>query len=451
MQNSPDSAKPGRPAIERRRPHGGEPIKLALLGCGVVGGGVLSLLAKNAAQITERVGVPVAVHRVLVRDPSKPRVAEAQGLPITTSLTELTQDEEIDVFVEVMGGLDPAGDAIDAVLSRGRSVVTANKALLAARGVDLFQRAREHRADLAFEAAVGGGIPIVRTLRDAAASDEIASIAGILNGTSNYILTEMTAHGAAYADALAGAQARGFAEADPTLDVGGYDAAQKLLVLSMLAFGAKPPRQEDMLIEGIASLERSDLELVDKLGFGVKHLVVGKDHGTSLELRAHPALLKKSSVFANVSGALNAVKIEGRALGPLFMSGRGAGDLPTAVSVVADIIEVSRNLVAGAAGLLTGQRPLEQRAMLPASDFELRYYLRFDVRDEPGVLATIARALAEHEVSISQIIQSEASGGQARIVIITHVAKEGAVARALAAAAGLVTRPPVLLRIEDLA
>ena len=412
---------------------------------------MLSLLQKNAAQITERVGVPVVVHKVLVRDLSKPRVREAESLPRTTVLSELTEDPEVDVFVEVMGGLDPAGDVLDAVLSRGRSVVTANKALLAARGVELFQRAREHRADLAFEAAVGGGIPIVRTLRDAAASDEIVGIAGILNGTSNYILTEMTARGAPYSEALAGAQARGFAEADPTLDVGGFDAAQKLLVLSMLAFGATPPRQEDMLIEGIASLERSDLEMVDKLGFAVKHLVVGKDHGDSIELRAHPALLKKSSVFANVSGALNAVKLEGRALGPLFMSGRGAGDLPTAVSVVADIIEVSRNLVAGAAGLLTGQRPLAQRAMRPASEFELRYYLRFDVRDEPGVLAKIAYALAEHGVSISQIIQSEAHDHEAQIVIVTHVAKEGAVKKALAGAGGLVTRPPVLLRIEDLA
>ncbi len=451
MLNSPDSTKLARPSTERRRPHGGEPIRLALLGCGVVGGGVLALLQKHAAQITERVGVPVVVHEILVRDVSKARVPEAQNLPLTTNLSKIIQDPDIDVFVEVMGGLDPAGDAIDAVLARGRSVVTANKALLAARGVDLFQRAREHRADLAFEAAVGGGIPIVRTLRDAAASDEIASIAGILNGTSNYILTEMTSRGAPYAEALAGAQALGFAEADPALDVGGFDAAQKLLVLSMLAFGAKPPRQEDMLIEGIASLERADIERTDKLGFVVKHLVVGKNHGTSLELRAHPALLKKSSAFANVSGALNAVKLEGRALGPLFMSGRGAGDLPTAVSVVADIIEVSRNLVAGAAGLLTGQRPLDQRVMLPASEFELRYYLRFDVRDEPGVLAKIAHALAEHGVSIAQIIQSEAREHAAQIIIVTHVAKEGSVQLALAAVVGLVVRPPVLLRIEDVA
>ena len=442
--------KLARPPIERRRPRGGEPIRLALLGCGVVGGGVLSLLQKNAGQITERVGVPVEVHKILVRDLSKARVPEAERLPRTTVLADVTEDPDVDVFVEVMGGLDPAGDVLDSVLARGRSVVTANKALLAARGVDLFQRARDHRADLAFEAAVGGGIPIVRTLRDAAASDEIIGIAGILNGTSNYILTEMTARGAAYADALAGAQARGFAEADPTLDVGGFDAAQKLLVLSMLAFGANPPRLEDVLIEGISSLERSDLEMVDKLGFAVKHLVVGKDHGGAIELRAHPALLKKSSVFANVSGALNAVKLEGRALGPLFMSGRGAGDLPTAVSVVADIIEVSRNLVAGAAGLLTGQRALAQRVVLPANEFELRYYLRFDVRDEPGVLAKIAQALAHHGVSISQIIHSEARDREAQIVIVTHAAKEGAVKFALAGAAALVTRPPGLIRLEDL-
>lgn len=412
---------------------------------------MLRLLQKNAAQISERVGVPVVVKRILVRDLEKARVPEASGIAITTNAAELTDDPEIDVLVEVMGGLEPAGSLLDAALTRGRSVVTANKALLAARGAALFERARANRADLAFEAAVGGGIPIVRTLRDAAASDEIIGIAGILNGTSNYILTEMTSRGASYADALAGAQRLGFAEADPALDVGGFDAAQKLLVLGMLAFGATPPAQEEMLIEGIAGLDLEDLETTDRLGFAVKHLVVGVDRGDAVELRAHPALLKKSSVFANVAGALNAVKLEGRALGPLFMSGRGAGDLPTAVSVVADIIEVARNLVAGAAGLLTGTRPLARRPLLSSSDFALRYFLRFDVRDEPGVLATIARALAEHEVSIAQIIQSEARDGAARIVIVTHVAKEGAVRAALGGLAGLVTRPPVLLRIEELA
>lgn len=457
---------------DRRRPHGGRPIRVGLLGAGVVGGGVLALLAQHARQIEQRVGVRVEVARALVRDLGKPRVPEAAGVPFTTDAEELLGDASLDLFVEVMGGPDHAGTLLARALSSGRSVVTANKALLAARGASLFALAAAHRADLAFEAAVGGGIPIIRTLRDAASSDEVVGLTGILNGTSNFILTAMTDSGAPFAAALADAQARGFAEADPSLDVGGFDAAQKLLVLAMLAFGQEPvPLSHDpsspILVEGITAIDAADVEAADRLGFVVKHLVVGRDHGERVELRAHPALVRKTSAWAAVAGSLNAVKIEGRALGPLFMSGRGAGDLPTAVSVVADVVEVARSIVAGVPGLstpprlgglastadATGEgataRALASRPLVPRADLELRYYVRFEVHDQPGVLARIAGALAEHRVSIAEIVQSEGKEGRARIVLTTHRAREGAILTSLSELAPISVSPPVLLRIED--
>jgi homoserine dehydrogenase len=443
---------------ERRRPHGGRPIRVGLLGAGVVGGGVLALLAQHARQIEQRVGVRVEVGRALVRDLGKPRVPEAAGVPFTTDAEELFGDASLDLFVEVMGGTDEAGTLLARALSSGRSVVTANKALLAARGAGLFALAAANRADLAFEAAVGGGIPIIRTLRDAASSDEVVGITGILNGTSNFILTAMTDSRAPFAEALADAQARGFAEADPSLDVGGFDAAQKLLVLAMLAFGQEPvPLSHDpssaVLVEGITAIDAADVEAADRLGFVVKHLVVGRDHGERVELRAHPALVRKLSAWAAVAGSLNAVKIEGRALGPLFMSGRGAGDLPTAVSVVADVVEVARSIVAGvpglSTGLATGARAVAVRPLVPRADLELRYYVRFEVHDQPGVLARIAGALAEHRVSIAEIVQSEGKEGRARIVLTTHRAREGAMLASLAELAPISVAAPVLLRIED--
>ncbi len=441
----------GRPATERRRPRGGNPIRVGLLGCGVVGGGVLSLLEKNSAQLAQRVGVPIVVSKILVRDLAKPRAPQAAGIALTTNPDELLNDPDIDVFVEVMGGLELSGRLIEGALSRGRCVVTANKALLAARGTALLELAAHHQVDLAFEAAVGGGIPIIRTLRDAAASDEVFALAGILNGTSNYILTQMSDAGVSFESALAEAQAKGFAEADPSLDIGGHDAAQKLLVLAMLAFGAKPPSDLNaLMVEGIAALSSVDIEAASKLGYSVKHLVVGRDHGSAVELRAHPALVRQSSVWANVSGAQNAVKLEGRALGPLFISGRGAGDMPTAVSVVADLIEVGRSLVAGVPGMVTGARPIQARSLMPRSDFELRYYLRFEVSDRPGVLARIASSLAEHGVSLSQVSQSEGKGERARIILVTHQAREGAVRSALQSLTPLLPESPVVLRIEEL-
>ncbi|MBK6520701.1 MAG: homoserine dehydrogenase [Polyangiaceae bacterium] len=435
---------------ERRRPHGGAPIGLGILGCGTVGGGVLRLLTNKAAEFERRVGVPLEVRRVLVRDLDKPRVPELDRAKLTTRVDDVLEDESVEIVVEVMGGEDLAGAWVERALDSRRSVVTANKAMLAKRGPQLLDLAAAKNVGLAFEAAVGGGIPVVRTLRDAFASDEVIEIAGILNGTSNYILTRMTDDGAPFAEVLAEAQSKGYAEADPSLDIDGHDAAQKLLVLAMLAFGARPP-DSGMLIEGIRGLDAIDVRLAGQFGYVIKHLAFGRDRGETVELRAHPVLVKRSSVLANINGVLNAIRLEGRALGPCLLSGRGAGDMPTAVSVVADVLDAARAIVAGAPGIVNGARPLVARPLTPTTEIALRYYLRLSVADEPGVMAEIAGALGREGVSLSQIVQTEGAGGVAQIVIITHVARESAVKNALVGLEGkrFLRAPAVLLRIEE--
>jgi homoserine dehydrogenase len=454
--SAPSDTSP--PGGERRRLHGGKPVGIALLGCGTVGGGVLTLLARERERLAARVGAPLEVRRVLVRDPKKVRVEACDVRWVTTDVDAVMSDPEVELVVEVMGGEGLAGDLVERALRAGKSVVTANKALLAARGKQLFALAAEHRADLGFEAAVGGGIPIIRALRDQLAGDRVERLFGILNGTSNFVLTQMTELGQGFAEALADAQARGYAEADPTLDVGGFDAAHKLLVLATLAFGAEVTEGE-IAIEGIRELEAADIEHARRLGYVVKHLVVGRDHGDAIELRVHPTLIPRSSVLANVSGVLNAVKIEGAALGPCVLSGRGAGDLPTAVSVVADVIDVSRAIVAGAPGLVTRSVAIARRPLRAAGLTEVRWYLRFPVADRPGVIAKLAAALGDAGVSIEQIEQGPppAEGdAPVDVVIVTRTAREDAIRRALAAielgaieGQPFVRRAPRALRIEE--
>jgi homoserine dehydrogenase len=437
---------------ERRTPRGGAPIGVAILGCGTVGSAVIELLSSDRS-FAERVGVGLEIRHVLIRDPAKSRASTSPREVMTTDPRKVLEDPQVELVVELMGGIEPAASIIEESLRTGRSVITANKALLAKRGAVLLDLASENSVDLAFEAAVGGGIPIIRTLRDAFASDKVIEIAGILNGTSNYILTEMVERGQTFDAALAGAQEKGYAEADPTLDVGGFDAAQKLLVLAALAFGARAD-EADMSIEGISAIEASDIRFADRFGFVLKHLVIGRDRGASVELRAHPALLPKSSVLANVSGALNAIKLEGKALGPCLLSGRGAGAMPTAVSVVADVLDVARSIVAGVPGLSTRGRTSLRRPILPMSEVRTRYYLRFSVTDKPGAMGKLAGALGEAGVSIEQIVQTpdHSVAGAADVTMTTHIALEGDLRKALQVIAGedVLLRAPRVLRIEDI-
>jgi homoserine dehydrogenase len=432
-------------------------IKVGLLGCGTVGGGVVRLLRANAAYLEARVGAPIDVVRVLVRDPEKDRVPELDRARLTTDPEAILGDASLDVVVEVMGGVDPARAHLTRAIEAGKQIVTANKMLLALHGAELLERAKKRGVDLAFEGAVGGGIPVIRVLRDALAGDTIASLSGIVNGTSNYILTRMRADGLSFEAALKEAQEKGYAEADPGLDVDGGDAAHKLAVLAMLAFGA---RLEGVSIptEGIRGVEPIDHALAERFGYVVKHLAVAKDKAGSaggsgaLELRVHPALVAKDAPLANINGVLNAIAIEGRALGPCILSGRGAGDLPTAVSVVADIVDVATAKKSGAAGQSTRAIRLAPRAGAPMADVEGRYYFRFSVYDRPGVLARIAGVLGERGVSIEQLVQQGRGSTDVPVdvVILTHETRESAVQAALGTigASDYVAKPPRMIRVH---
>jgi homoserine dehydrogenase len=428
-------------------------LRIGLLGCGTVGGGVLKLLKANAASLEARVGAKLEVARVLVRDEKKERVAELDKKLMTTNAEDVLGDASIDIVIEVMGGADSAKAYVERAIDAKKQVVTANKMLLALHGAALIERAREKNVDLAFEASVGGGIPIVRTLRDALAGDEAVSIAGIVNGTSNYILTCMQKEGLAFDVALKAAQEKGYAEADPALDIGGGDAAHKLVVLAMLAFGAKVDHKA-VLTEGITSVDAVDHAFAERFGFVVKHLAIGRRQSAGLELRVHSALVPKDTPLANVSGVLNAIAVEGKGLGPCLLSGRGAGDLPTAVSVVADVVDVARAKKSGITGLSTQALKLKDQTVLPMDHVTSRYYLRFQVLDEPGVLGKITGALGEAKVSIEQLVQQGGGGGTGlpvQVVMLTHIANEKNVQSALRAIEkqSFVAKPTQLLRVHD--
>lgn len=429
-------------------------IGLGLLGCGTVGGGVLSLLVDNARWLEGRVGARLEVRRVLVRDLEKPRSRACKPEWLTTDAEAVLSDPEIDVVVELVGGELEAKALVERAIASGKAVVTANKLLLAKHGPELVSAAIAKGTDLAFEGAVGGGIPIIRTLREAFASDWVERLVGIVNGTCNYVLWRMREGGLSFEDAVREAQAKGYAEADPTLDTGGHDAAHKLVVLAMLAFGARVS-SDALCVEGIEAIEEKDHRYADRFGYVIKHLAIGVDRGNTVELRVHPTLIPKTSVLANVSGVLNAILLEGRALGPCMLYGRGAGDMPTAVSVVSDILDVARSIVAGASGLMTSGISPEPRALLPIGDVETRYYARFVTPDRPRVMAELARVFGGADVSLEllmQTAQATEAGGPVDVVAITHRAREGQMRDALRqlGSMDLLMRPAKVFRIEAL-
>ena len=433
------------------------PIRIGLLGAGVVGHGILSLLRDNAASIERRLGTSIELAKVVGRDPKKPRSELLPPGLLSFDPEDVLSDDSIDIVVEVIGGVEPAGTYVRRALEAGTSVVTANKALLAERGHALIELAEAKGVDLYFEAAVAGGIPVIRVLREAMASDTVISLRGIVNGTSNYVLSRMRDAGLELGEAVREAQEQGYAEADPSLDVGGGDAAHKLTILAMLAFGAKID-PATVSVEGIDVVGAIDIEMAARFGYVIKPLVVGRElpDGT-LDLRVHPALVPSSSVLSSIHGALNAVVLEGIMLGPCLLSGYGAGALPTAMSVVSDIVDVARNLVAGASGRVPqrafrGEHLLE-REVAPAGSHVAPFYLRFSVLDRPGVLARIAGVLGAFEVSIEQMIQTgrgRETDRPVQVVMLTHEAREGNVRSALREIQMLsgVVEPPRALRIE---
>jgi homoserine dehydrogenase len=429
-------------------------LKVGLLGCGTVGSGVVRLLSHNADQVAARVGAQVQIHRVLVRNPARQRPEECKRSWLTTDPEAVLGDPEIDVIVEVMGGEQPTKGYLERAMLAGKGVVSANKLLLAKHGPALLELAARQSVDLAFEAAVGGGIPVIRTLREALTGDRVVSVHGILNGTCNYILTRMRNEGLSFDSILADAQKLGYAEANPSMDVDGHDAAQKLVVLGMLAFGAAVD-VDSVHVEGIRDVDDVDFRFAARFDFNIKHLAIGRLEGEALALRVHSAMVPTSSVLANINDVLNGVYLQGRALGPCLLVGKGAGEMPTAVSVMSDLVDVARDRLAQVSGLATRSIQPKPRRLVPIEELETRYYLRFDVADDPGVLGHIASALGGQGVSVEQMVQDGRAvtrDAAVPILIISHRCREGAVQAAVrtVANASFLKRPPRVMRIEDI-
>ncbi len=425
---------------------------VALIGLGTVGSGVARLLLENGDRLARHAGRRLVLRQVVVLDPKKPRDVELPAEMVSTDLSQITADKETHVVALLMGGVEPARTIALRVLESGKDIVTANKALLAAHGEELFARARELGRSIAFEAAVAGGIPIIANLSQCLSANQIQSIHAILNGTSNYILTQMEAHGASYADAVADAQRLGYAEADPAMDVDGSDAAQKLAILSHLAFGAHA-NWEKISRAGIDTLDLADMRYAKELGYRIKLLAVAQLTTAGLELHVSPTLVKLGTPLAEVRGAYNAVSVVGDSVGRVFFSGLGAGQMPTASAVVADLIDMAVGRAAitfRTLGMWSVSAP-----RVPISDFQNvagRYYLRFHVADQPSVLAEIAGLLGKQNISIASVIQHEdEADGVVPLVIMTHNTTEGAVSRALAAIDRVAFKrgPSVRMRVHN--
>ncbi len=429
-------------------------IGIALLGLGNVGLGTYRILNDHARDIERRLGARVNVRHVLVRDAGRARPEDVPASLVTRDFDAILNDPEVSVVVEVMGGLDPARDYLERAIAAGRHVVTANKALLTAHGEALFSKALARGVDLHFEAAVCGGIPIIRTLREALASDRVESIHGIVNGTTNFILSAMADEGATYDDALKRAQQLGFAEADPTLDVSGMDAAQKLSLLASLAFSVRVS-PADVHVEGITSLRPADIRFGREAGYVLKLLAIARRTPEGLVVRVHPTFIPASSPLADVRGAYNAVLLRSAALGASLFSGQGAGALPTGSAVVSDIIDTCRNLMAGVSGRLPMlcAPNLQDVACVPPGERRGPVYLRFSVSDTPGVLGRIATVLGEKGVSINSVLQPPARSEDphATVIVFTHATREADVLAAVRWIDSLEsTRAPTqVIRIEE--
>ena len=401
-------------------------VRVGLLGCGHVGSALVRLAEANAASIEARAGVKVEVAKVAVRNLAKERDVDLDPGRFTHDADDVVADPSIDLVVEVIGGIEPARTLILSALAAGKPVVTANKELLANFGRELFETAEANGVDLLFEASVCGGIPLLRPLRESLAGDRIRRITGIVNGTTNFVLTRMTESGASFHEALAEAQTLGYAERDPTADVEGFDAAAKAAILASIAFGTKVVAG-DVYHEGISGVSPSDIESARELGYVVKLLAIAEEVDEEIAVRVHPAMVPVNHPLAAVKDSFNAVFIEADAAGSLMFYGRGAGGMPTASAVLGDLIDAARNLAAGSRGATMGA-PVKKRVR-PIDEVASQFYVMAEVADRPGVLAAIASAFGEHGVSIKSmqqqgISEEERKNGDARLIFVTHKAKE---------------------------
>ena len=429
-----------------------EILSVGICGLGTVGGGTLALLEQNAQLITARAGCPIRVTHVATRTP-KPdlcgQVAQTGSDPLA-----ITSDPEVDVVVETMGGYDVALEVIQRALSNGKHVVTANKALIAERGNELFALASANEVTLAFESAVAGGIPIIKTLREGLAANDIEWLAGIINGTGNFILSEMSAKQNEFSEVLQKAQELGYAEADPTFDVEGIDAAHKLTIMSAIAFGI-PLQFEKTYTEGISGISPADISFAEELGYRIKHLGIARKTARGVEMRVHPTLVSSTSLLANVNGVGNAVMVQGNFAGSTLYSGPGAGAEATASAVVADLIDLARDRLAGVKApvrpALGSTQTGSSLDVMPIEQIEVGYYLKIPVLDKLGVMAKLSAVLQQRGISIEAIIQKESENSETvPVVILTQVVREQELNAALDALAelGEVTGPVSRIRIE---
>jgi len=429
-------------------------MKVGLLGLGVVGGGTWNVLRRNAQEIARRAGRQIEVVGVAVRDVAKARARIGEDVFITDDPYVLVNDPKIDIVVELIGGTTTARELVLRAVENGKHVVTANKALLATHGTEIFEAASTKGVMVAFEAAVAGGIPIIKAIREGLTANRIEWVAGIINGTTNYILTEMRSRGLSFEQALAQAQQLGYAEADPTADVQGIDAAQKLTLLAAMAFGI-PVQLSKAYVEGITELSAVDIAQAEQLGYRIKLLGITRRRAEGIELRVHPTLVPASSMLANVEDAMNAVLVSGDAVGQTLYYGKGAGEEPTASAVVADLVDVTRLHTADPGNrvphLAFQPESMVDIPVLPIDEIRCAFYLRLSVNDQPGVLAEIAKELSNAGISIGSMVQQPPDQGEASLTFLTHQALEKNINQAMLAIEALpfmrskITR----LRVEE--
>lgn len=419
-------------------------IKTGLLGLGTVGAGVYKLLQMNGEQISRRAGAQIEIKKILVRDPGKKREVEVYPGLLTTNPWEILHDPEIDVIIELLGGVDETRAYIEEALQHQKFVVTANKDLMATAGAELLQLAREKSLNIYYEASVGGGIPLIRPLKYSLGANKISRIMGIINGTTNYILTKMSLEEMEFGAALAEAQAKGFAEQDPGNDLEGIDAAYKLCVLAGPAFSSRV-RFADVHTRGISKINKRDILYARELDFTVKLLAIGEEFAErGLALRVHPALLPQKHPLASVFYENNALFVEGNAVGEVMFYGPGAGALPTASSVAADLIDVARNINHRVENGIM-EAGFEQKKIIPMEELSSAFYLRLQAKDEPGVFASLATAFGQEGVSLDRILQKRSIAGTAEIVLVTHAVKE----KRFNSALGQIKKTPAIKKINN--
>lgn len=431
-------------------------INIGLIGFGTIGSGIVKIFEEQGEAISQKIGIPLCLKKIADLDITSPRPVKVEKTLLTTDTASLIDDKDIDIIVELIGGIEPARSLILKAIANKKHIVTANKALLANKGDEIFKAAQMSAVSIGFEASVAGAIPVIKTIRESLVANRIESILGIINGTSNYILSKMTDEGLDFASALAEAQAKGYAEADPTLDINGADAQHKLAILLSLAYG-QSVKTEAIYCEGITAITTDDIKFAAEFGYRIKLLAIATRQDKGVEARLHPTLIPLSHPIARVDANYNALHIVGSAANAVFLHGQGAGMMPTASAVMSDIIDIARDITSGTAKRIPPRCPdelnIEPIRIIPMDDISVKYYFRFMALDMPGVLSKISGILGEQNISIASVIQKGRvyDGSAVPLVMITHVAKESDVRVALSRISQLdvIAAAPVLIRIEE--